>query len=163
MSKASYAHLLSGPLLQYVEEQLERPPENQNEIQEELALMRAGAAKSVEVFNIAIEKNDDKAIFVAGQMMKKELQAVAQIAAMAAKIQATNTDQMTRQAMELIVSGIIDIVFNALRAYPDGLKIAADIEKQIQSQINTSIDRGTVTLPSDEMVLLMDKTIGEGG
>lgn len=160
VAKSAYGGILSGTLSKYVNDQLSRPAEEQNEIQEELALLRASTATAVQLFNIAVEKDDSEAMLVSGQMMKKELQAVAQMAATAANIQAKSTEQLTRAGVEQIISGIIDIIFAVLRGEENGLELAAQIEKEIASKISLTVDRGTISLPSDEIVRLMDDSIG---
>lgn len=157
--QGAYAHILSGTLANFVESQLTKPAEQQNDIQEELALMRASAQAAVSMFAAASEKQDVEAMFGAGKLMQKELEAVARMANVASSIQAKSTDQLTRSSMELIISNIIELVFAVLRQEPNGLHLAARIEKEIQAKVNISVDRGTVSLPSDEMVALMDMTV----
>lgn len=157
--KGAYSHLLSETLADYVSSQMEKPAEDQNDIQEELALMRAAASSAVQTFNLAVEKGDKQAIFVAGQLLKKELQSVAAMARTASSIQSDRSDQMTKTAVASIIGTIIDIVFTALNSEPNGLQIAAKIEREIHSRIDLNVDTGTVSLPSDDLVKLMDGTI----
>ena len=158
-TKGAYSHILTGVLKTYVTEQLEKPPEDQNSIQEELALMRSAASMAIEMYNAAVKSQNAKAIYAAGLAMKAELLGVVNTAQAASKIQSVTSDKMTRAAVESIISGIIDIIFGVLRNERNGLRLAAQIETEIAARVNMQIDRGTVVLPSDEVVRAMDSSI----
>ena len=173
--KSAYGSILTSSLRQFVLEQLEKPPESQCEIFEELALSRHATSNTVELYSKACERfeklkadpaatKEEKGAaaafkFNAAAMLQKELAQVTNVAQAAAKIQASQTNSLSLSAMEGIVNSVIDIIFESLRMEPNGLKIAARIEQKINSQINLSVDRGTVKLPSDELVGLMDNSI----
>lgn len=173
--KGAYTKLLSESLKTFVHSQMEKPPETQVEVFEELALVRHSAAGVVEMYSKACEKleevknnpdssKEEKAAaaefrFAAAAMLQKELFAVTNIAKTASSIQSAATNQLSLSAMEGIVNTIIEIIFESLRMEKNGLAIAARIEQKINSQVNLSVDRGTVKLPSDDLVSLMDKSI----
>ena len=175
MSKSTYGNLLSGALKEFVTGQLAKPAESQVEVFEELALHRATAAQAVEVYSKAADKlsqlrenpnasaDEKQAAFQmqyqTAEMMKRELLSVAALAKTASQIQSTQTNQLSLSAMEAIISNIIDLIYDALRPETNGLQIAARIEKKISSQISVNLDRGTVLLPSDELVQSMDLTV----
>ena len=158
-AKGAYTHLLTGTLKTFVTEQMEKSPESQNEIQEELALLRANASRAVEFYDKALQANNVAHIMVAAEAMKRELAAVTTTAAIAAKIQNSSSEQITLGAMENIVGAIIDLVHETLRDEKNGLQLAARLERLIGERINLRLDRGTVLLPSDTLVTSMDNSV----
>ena len=121
--------------------------------------MRSAASMAIEMYNTAVKSQNAKAIYAAGLAMKAELLGVVNTAQAASKIQSVTSDKMTRSAVESIISGIIDIIFGVLRNERNGLRLAAQIETEIAARVNMQIDRGTVVLPSDEVVRAMDSSI----
>lgn len=175
MSKSTYGNLLSGALKNFVSDQTTKPPESQVEVFEELALHRATAATTVKMYDKAMKKveeltdnaaatDEEKAEaftrqYKAAEMMKREILSVANLAKTASQIQSSQTNQLSISAMENIISNIIDLIYETLRQEPNGLQIAVRLEKKISSQVSVSVDRGTVSLPSDELVRAMDQTV----
>ena len=158
-SRTAYSNLLKGSLKEFVADQLQKPPEDQNSVQEELALLRHRAASLVQLYSTAVESKNPEKMFAAAEAMKRELCVVVNTAKTAAQIQSAATGQMTLAAVEQIVGTIVEIIYDTLREESNGLQLAVRIEKKIAAGIDLTSDRGTVRLPSDELVGLMDLTV----
>lgn len=111
-----YSRFLSRTLKSMVEEQMQRPPGEQLQLFEELALIRHTALRTVMLYDKVVEsaeegKPNSKAEMMAAALMRDTLHEVQRMAEAAARVAAAGKDQMPAHAVRYVILQVVKIAY----------------------------------------------------
>jgi hypothetical protein len=152
-----YSERLSGTLRDYVNTAMGCAPSEQVNVLEELALIRAEAARVVALYNAAVQLGNDRKTWVAAELMTSALKEVVRVADVATKINNAANEKISVFNLAHTVNQIVRIAYDVFGS-KDVAK-AERFERLVREKVRVLEEaKGTDSTP-DQDVAEMDATI----
>lgn len=163
-----YRNLLSPRLRELIDSELERDPDEQTEIFEELALTRTYACEFVKLYNSAVEvaaqsptPDNGARVFATGNAMSEALSKVADLADRACRINVKQKNRFSLADVRYIVDSIVLIIHSACEGdITVATKIAECIKRDLELPLGYGEQAaGTLLHPADTVAQQYDDLV----
>lgn len=164
-----YGHLLGPKLKDVFEEKLRAPIEEQQQVVEELAMMRVIAGDAVKMYDAVVskecdekftEKQKEALLLATGAVVRNCMEDVSKIAKVSADIQQKNTGEITILSLRATVHQLLDMMRSVCGH--EFHFIAERFERLVDEQLQLPKKLGTNKTPDidvEAQVTLMDDAI----
>lgn len=161
-----YGHLLGPKLRDVFDGKMRAPIEEQQQVVEELAMMRVIAGDAVKMYNQIVEnetltpEKKESLLLGAGAVCRNALEEVAKVAKISADIQQKNTGEITILSLRATIHQLLDMMRKVCGH--EFHFIAEAFERMVDEQLQLPKRLGTNRTPEidvDAQVTLMDDAI----
>jgi hypothetical protein len=154
-----YSVHLSKTLQEAVEEALDSAPEDQLNLYEELAVMRASAADICKMYDAC---PNDKTRMAAGGLLRDTMQEVARLCESAARVRASANDKLSIHNLSVVIAQVVRC---AWEVFGDDEERAQQFEDLIREKVRMPEETRGTSITPDQDVMDMDASVpgGENG
>lgn len=153
-----YEKGMSDALKDFVGGELDKDPDEQVSLKEELALMKHVCLQGVALYDMSAKVGTKEAL-AAGQILKQSLQDVANLTVLAQKVDLNASKHITAASLQFMIENVVKIMYDHLRPLGGaGIEIGQRIEEEMRKKINVEDLSGTTITP-DRDVIDMDDSI----